>query len=315
MWILFKYPIFVKIKNENLENSQYNIYSKNIGFWSCLYLGFFDFFLKQNNSVSLFSGVNLKMGVKDKTCKFVYDTNAVKQKHRFFDVLLAIVCSISILFIGKIFSKYDTPFGITLSIFIILFVYRKIFINYIYSINIGTYKNYKLNIMYPHSIFEGIFSNIYALAYDVNKTVLLHKDVYFGGDRLKEYVMVHEEGHLVTKNPKKGICITFLFIIASFFGIAGPTIISDICPDKNYLHWIPCISYLIFLLVFNFIASNKNKEDEQKADIYAIKKIGKDAVLNGLKIIKNDKLSQKMETKLSGTEMDRRIIFVEKYNE
>ncbi|MCL2311388.1 MAG: hypothetical protein FWC41_02695, partial [Firmicutes bacterium] len=59
----------------------------------------------------------------------------------------------------------------------------------------------------------------------------------------------------------------------------------------------------------------KNKEDELKADAYAIKKIGKTAVLDGLSLIKNDNSYNKLGFKLSGILIDRRIQFVQEYDQ
>jgi len=315
VWILFKYPLIVKIKNENLEDSEYdNIYFKNIGFWSCLYIGFFDFFLKQSDLISLFSGINLKLRTANRRCKFIYIADTAKLKHRFCDIILTVVSSVLIFFFGKAFSKYDTVFGIVLAIATVLFVYRKVFLNYIYSVNVGKHEGYRLNVMYNYNIFDGIFSNIYGLAYDSNQSILLHRDVYCGGDILKNYILAHEEGHLLTKNRKMSFFITVIFVISSFLGIAGPTIISDFWPMKKWLTWIPTILYFGFLLIFNFLVSSKNNNGEFKADRYAVSKIGKDAVLDGLKIIKNDNLYRKSGMKISGTSLDRRIEFIEHYN-
>jgi hypothetical protein len=303
------------MKNEKFEESEYeSVYSKNIGFLSSLYIGFFDFFLKQSNQVSLFGGLNLKLRTTNRYCKFFYNSTTIKIKHKFFDIVLTVICSIAIFFFGRAFSKYETVFGVVLAIVTILFVYRKVFLNYIYSVNVGKYENYSLNVMYPHSLFDGIFSNIYGFAYDTNKSILLHKDVYSGGDILKKYVLAHEEGHLATKNRKMSFFIAAVFIVATFLGIAGPTIISDFWPTEKWVTWIPTILYFAFLFVFNFLATSKNNNDEFKADIYATKKIGKDAVLNGLKIIKNDNCYSKSGIKISGASIDRRMEFIENYN-
>ncbi|MCL2311626.1 MAG: hypothetical protein FWC41_03900 [Firmicutes bacterium] len=52
--------------------------------------------------------------------------------------------------------------------------------------------------MYPYSPFDGLFSNIYGFAYDIPKTILLHESVFNGGEKLKKYILAHEEGHLAT---------------------------------------------------------------------------------------------------------------------
>ena len=315
IWVLFKYPLIVKVKNENFEDSEYdNVYFKNINFWSCLYVGFFDFFLKQSDLISLFSGVNLKLGVTDKNCKFVYNPDTAKLKHKFCDVILTLIWGYSILFLRKVFLKYDTVFGIVLAIVTIFFVYRKVFLNYIYSVNVGKYENYDLNVMYSYCLFDGVFSNVYGFAYDTNKSILLHKDVFCGGDTLKQYILAHEEGHLVTKDSKKSFFITAIFIITSILGIAGSTIISDFYHGEKPLMWIPTILYIGFVFIFNFLVASKNSNDEFKADIYAAKKIGKNSVIDGLMIIKNDNLYRKSDLKVSGTSIDRRIEFVENYN-
>ena len=73
---------------------------------------------------------------------------------------------------------------------------------------------------------------------------------------------------------------------------------------------LPLIVYAVFLYVYLTLIRRKSEKDEFLADAYAVKSIGKEAVLKGLEIIKKDVL---YKIKLSGIEIDRRIEFVKEY--
>lgn len=313
IWLIFKFPLFVKVDEDINKLSFYeNIYSKNLNFWSRLYLIFFEF-TKPSKIISLFSTVCLKLGVNNRDCKFVYVLESPQIIHRFLDMVLTMVFSVVAFFITEEITKFGFIFGVLLYMLVMLIVYKKVLLNYIYSVNIDKVNGYNLNVVYPYNIFDGIFSRLYGLAYDMNRTILLSKQIFCGGENLKKYIIAHEEGHLATKCPKKTLLITITFVFASFFGIAGPCIASEIFPSIEWVQWFLAISYIIFILLFNKIINKKNKDEEFAADIFAIKKIGKEMVLKGLKIIKDDKLYVDSTVELTGTEIDRRIKFVEKY--
>ena len=312
-WIILKFPFVVKVYEDIDSLSFYkNIYSKKINFWSRLYLIFFEF-TKPSEIISLFSSVNLKLGVNNRDCKFTYVYELPKFIHRVMDIILTIVFSVVAIFITEEITKWGIIYGMVLYILVMLIVYKKVLLNYIYSVNIDRANGYKLNVIYPHNVLDGIFSRLYGLAYDMSRTILLSKQIFCGGEDLRNYIIAHEEGHLATKSPKKTLFITIIFAVASFLGIAAPCIVAEIFPSIEWLQWLLLIFYIVFTLVFNKIINKKNKDEEFAADIFAIKKIGKEMVLKGLKMIKDDKLYVDSTIKLTGTEIDRRIEFVKKY--
>jgi len=311
----FKFPLFVKTENDSFDISIYeNVYSKNISFLAKIYIGIF-YWTKISNTISLFTMETLKFGYGGRNSKFILNSGVPKFIHRFLDILLTLVCTILAFLISKEFSRFGILFGFLSAVLIFLTVYKKVLLNHIYSVNIGKHEGYNLNVMYKYSQFDGIFSNVYGLAYDIPKTILIHESVFSGKEELKKYILTHEEGHLATRSSKKSFWLTFIFIVTGFVGIASPTVISEIWPTSELLVWIPTVLFLLFLYIFDFIIQAKNKEDELKADAYAIKKIGKTAVLDGLSLIKNDNSYNKLGFKLSGILIDRRIQFVQEYDQ
>lgn len=313
IWLIFKFPLFVRVGEDTDQLSFYkDVYSKNINFWSRLYLVFFEF-TKPSKIISLFSTVSLKLGVNNRDCKFIYVLELPQIIHRFLDIVLTIVFSVAVFFITEEITKFGIVFGVLIYVLVMLVVYKKVLLSYIYSVNIDKANGYKLNVVYPYNIFDGIFSRLYGLAYDMNKTILLSKQVFCGGEDLKRYIIAHEEGHLATKCPQKTLLITITFVFTSFFSIAGPYIASEIFPSIEWIQWFLVISYIIFIFIFNKVINKRNKDEEFAADIFAIKKIGKEMILKGLKIVKDDKLYVDSTINLTGTEIDKRIEFVEKY--
>ena len=315
IWIAFKFPLFVKTEEDMSDLSFYdNIYSKNINFWSRLYLVFFEF-IKPSPIVSLFSPIILNLGVKNRECKFILIIKKPRFVHRFLDVVLAVVFGLGAFFVSNEITKFGAIFGVLMYILTMLVVYKKVFLNYIYSVTISKVNGYNLNIIYAFNIFDGIFSNLYGLAYDINKSILLSTQVFCGGENLKKYVIAHEEGHLATKSRKQTLLITLIFGFTSFLGIAGPCIASEFFSSTEKMQWLIVAFYIIFIFAFNKLVSRKNRNNEFAADAFAIKKIGKDLVLKGLTIIKADSLYRNSAVKLSGLEIDRRIEFVERYED
>ena len=315
IWVFFKFPIFINVDDNDLNNSSYEkTYVKNLGFWSRLYFGLFGPAIS-NKFVTLLGKSSLRLQIEGRFCIFNYIIEPSKPKYQIFDIALTIVCSVAAFFLGSGFVKFDAIFEISIFISAILFMYRRVLLNYIFSINIGKHEGYKLNVMYPYSPFDGIFSTIYGFAYDIPRTILLHKDIFCGGEELKKYVLAHEEGHLATRNPKRSLWITIIFIFVSFVGIAGPSIIFCFLPISGGTIWLIVFLYFLFVFVFDVVIKSRNKKDEFKADVYAIKKIGKNSVLEGLRVVKNDNLYYGSNLKFSDTLIDRRIEFVQKYQE
>lgn len=313
IWIFFKFPLFVKADEDANSLSYYkNIYSKSINWWARIYLVFLEF-TKPSKLISLFSAVSLSLGVNNRDCNFVCLRKPPKTIHRLLDIVFTIVFSAVAFFITDEITKWGLVYGILLYILVMLVVYKKVLVNYIYSVNIGKANGYNLNVIYPHDVLDGIFSRLYGLAYDTSRTILLSKQIFCGGEDLKKYIIAHEEGHLATKRPRKTLLTTIAFAFASFLGVAGPCIASEIFPLIESIQWLLLGFYIVFLLFFNKIINKKNKDEEFAADIFAIKKIGKELVLKGLQTIKDDKLYVGSTLKLTGTEIDRRIKFVEEY--
>ncbi|MDR0675491.1 MAG: hypothetical protein LBF97_00420 [Elusimicrobiota bacterium] len=315
IWIYFKYPLLIIDKVKELDKAFYNeIYYKKIGFWQCLFIETFYLIRQNNEMISLFGGNILKIGIKNKNCEFCYNSDSIKLIHRVFDIILTIICSIAVFFLVDEFTKFGIVFGITTAIFLIFLIFRKVILNYILSINIGEYKGYKLNIMYPHNPLDSIFSKIYGFACYIDNSILIHKDVFCGNDALKKYVLMHEVGHLKTAGRKKNFWSIFIFVVMTFLSITGIGFLSQVIDNKNDLKiWISVIIYIIFAFFYKKIMDRKNENDELKADIYAIKVIGKEAVLRGLEIIKSENISEKI--RFSGISINRRIEFVREYQE
>lgn len=313
IWLGFKFPLFIEIKNENLDDLYYdNIYLKEIGFLSNLFIGFFET-LKQNNVISLFTGITIKLGIKNRESKFTVIFNPAKLNQRILDIMLTIVCVPIAYTVSTEIAKFGVFFGIIFSVYMIIFSYKRYILTYIYSVNIGKNGNYKINIMYPYKFTSGIFSKYYGFAYFKHNAILLHKDVLCSGEKLRNYIIAHEEGHLAHKSSIKSNIMMTIFIFITFLGISGPNIIYGIWKVDDFRTVVPLLLYLLFLSIYVPIAKAQAKKNEKLADIYAIEKIGKTAVIDGLKIIKNDNIKKSFN--LSGTELDRRIDFVKTYNE
>lgn len=308
-----RFPLFIKTENEKIDESYYDdIYYKKLGFWSQLYLGFFHW-TKCNDSISLFSKKILYLGIKNRECKFTYNNSEVKKIYRIFDFILTVISSIVVFFLAQEFSKMGIVYGLTLSVFSLLFAFRNIILNHIFSVKIGNEEEYNLSIMYPYCIFDGIMSRKYGFAYYGDNNILLQKDVFCGGEMLKKYIIAHEKGHLKTSNRTKNLLLLFTIIFAtiSFFTSVGFMV--QIGVKRTELIILPLIMYAVFLYVYLTLLRKKSEKDEFLADVYAIKNIGKEAVLKGLEVIKKDTLYKNYEVKLSGIEIDRRIKFVKEY--
>lgn len=308
-----RFPLFIKTKNEKIDESYYDdTYYKELDFWSQLYLGFFHW-TKYNDSISLFSKKVLGLGIKNRECKFTYNNSEVKNIHRIFDFILTVISSIGVFFFAQEFSKMGVVFGLTLSVFSLLFVFRNIILNRIFSVKIGNDEEYNLSIMYPYCMLDGIMSRKYGFAYYGDNNILLQKDVFCGGEILKKYIVAHEKGHLKTSNRVKNLLqlITFIFVTILFFTSVGFMV--QIGVKRIEFIILPLVIYAIFLYVYLTLIRKKSEKDEFLADVYAIKDIGKEAVLNGLEAIKKDTLYKRSGVKLSGVDIDRRIEFVKKY--
>ncbi len=308
-----RFPLFIKTKNEKIDESYYDdTYYKELGFWAQLYLGFFHW-TKYNDSISLFSKKVLGLGIKNRECKFTYNNSEVKNIHRIFDFILTVISSIGVFFFAQEFSKMGVVFGLTLSVFSLLFVFRNIILNRIFSVKIGNDEEYNLSIMYPYCMLDGIMSRKYGFAYYGDNSILLQKDVFCGGEILKKYIVAHEKGHLKTSNRVKNLLqlITFIFVTILFFTSVGFMV--QIGVKRIEFIILPLVIYAIFLYVYLTLIRKKSEKDEFLADVYAIKDIGKEAVLNGLEAIKKDTLYKRSGVKLSGVDIDRRIEFVKKY--
>lgn len=312
-YLPIRFPLFIKTKNEKIDESYYdNICCKKLGFWSQLYLGFFHW-TKYNDSISLFSKKILCLGIKNGECKFAYNNSEVKNIHRIFDFVLTVISSIGVFFFAQEFSNMGILYGFTLSVFSLLFAFRNIILDRIFSIKIGNEEEYGLSIMYSYCAIDGIMSRKYGFAYYGDNNILLHKDVFCGGEILKKYIIAHEKGHLNTSNRAKNLLLLFILIFAttSFFTSVG--FMAQIGVKRIELIILPLIIYAIFLYVYLTLIRRKSEKDEFLADAYAVKSIGKEAVLKGLEIIKNDTLYADSRVKLSGIEIDRRIKFVKEY--
>lgn len=309
-YLPIRFPLFIKTKNEKIDESYYdNTYCKKLGFWSQLYMGFFHW-TKSNDSISLFSKKILCLGIKNRKCKFAYNNSEVKNIHRIFDFILTVISSIGVFFFAQEFSKMGVVYGLTLSVFSLLFAFRNIILNRIFSVKIGDEEEYSLSIMYPYCVLDGILSRKYGFAYYGDNNILLHKDVFCGGEILKKYIIAHEKGHLKTSNRAKNLLLLFTFIFSTtlFFTSVGFLVqIGVKCVEFIIL---PLIVYAVFLYIYLTLIRRKSEKDEFLADAYAVKSIGKEAVLKGLEIIKKDAL---YKIKLSGIEIDRRIEFVKEY--
>lgn len=313
IWLWLRFPLVVKIKEEDLYSSCYdNIYTKKIGFWQNLFIGFFDL-LKQNNIISLLGGYTMELGTRGRDCKIIIKPNFSKLSQNAFDVILTVFCGIAAFFISSEFAKLGVVFGLVFSTYMIISLYKKYILNYIYSITVNTQRGYKINVMYPYRIFDGIFSKYYGFAYLKFNAILLHKDVFCGGDKLRNYIIAHEEGHLANKSSIKINLAMYLFIFATFLGISSGNVMYGIWGIDDYRSFIPLILYLLFLAVYLPLAKAQEEKLEKCADTYAIKKLGKDAVIDGLEIIKSDNFEDKCN--LSGTPLNRRIEFVKEYSE
>ena len=312
-YIPIRFPLFIKTKNEKIDESYYNdIYCKKLGFWSQLYLGFFHW-TKCNDSISLFSKKILCLGIKNRECKFTYNNSEVKNMYRIFDFILTVISSIVVFFFAQEFSKMGIVYGVTLSVFSLLFAFRNIILNRIFSIKIGSEEEYSLSIMYPYCVLDGIMLRKYGFAYYGDNNILLHKDVFCGEEILKKYIIAHEKGHLKTSNRAKNLLLlsALIFATTSFFTSVGFMVQTGV--KRIELIILPLIIYTVFLYIYLTLLRKKSEKDEFLADAYAIKNIGKEAVLKGLEIIKKDTLYKNYGVKLSGIEIDRRIKFVKEY--
>lgn len=316
--VLFKYPLIVKVNNEKMCTLDYDsVNMKNIGFFSCLYIGLFEFCTKQSNLVSIFGGAKLKLFKTDRNCTFEYNTNVTKMRYKVFDIILTMTCLAFVLFVKKNLSNYENVINTALwslvSLYIILLKFRKAILNSIHSINIGSIGKYKLNIIDQYNIFEGIFSKNYGFANMISETIMISKETFCSGDNLRKYILAHEEGHL--DHSKRGLTIFMvaISILADFFGIVGVYIVSILFPSKAWISWTSLGLYFVFLIIFNIILKRRTKDGEFAADAFAIKKIGKDSVINALEILKNDKTCLGKNKKLSGIDFDKRIEFAKKF--
>lgn len=263
--------------------------------------------------IYLFTGITIKLGIKNRECKFAIILNPAKLSQRILDIMLTIVCAPIAYVVSTEIAKFGVFFGIIFSVYMIIFLYKRYILTYIYSVNIGKNENYKINIMYPYKFTDGIFSKYYGFAYFKHNAILLHKDVFCGGEKLRNYIIAHEEGHLAHRSSIKSNIMMTVFIFITFLGISSPNIIYGIWKIDDFRTVVPLLLYLLFLSIYVPIAKTQAKKNEQLADIYAIEKIGKTAVIDGLEIIKNDNIEKSCN--LSGTELDGRIDFVKTYNE
>ena len=255
-----RFPLFVKIKNEKIDESYYDdTYCKELGFWTQLYLGFFHW-TKCNDSSSLFSKKIWGLGIKNRECKFTYNNSEVKNIHRIFDFILTIISSIGVFFFAQKFSKMGVIFGLTLSIFSLLFAFRNIILNRIFSIKIGNCEGYNLSIMYPYCIFDRIISHKYGFAYYGDNNILLQKDVFCGGEILKKYIVAHEKGHLKTSNRTKNLLLLFTFIFVTILFFTSVGFMVQIGVKRIEFIILPLIIYAIFLYVYLTLIRKKVKK-------------------------------------------------------
>lgn len=309
--LYLKFPLFVTIKNSEERNLLYceRIYVTKVGFWSKLYIGMFCW-NRVNDFISLFGKETLELYDDGKERSMEINSGKVKFINKFFDVVFAGIFCVVMFFISREFAKLEIVFGVVFSVLVILFLFRKIILDYIFSINVGEYEGYKLNILYPYNSSN---CKTLGLAYVIKKTILLNKKAFYGENELKQYILAHELGHLKTISRTKKIINTFIVTTCSFITIFMGVSWSNITGKKDdYTIWFLIVAYIMFVYLYRKNMKKKEQINEINADIFAIKKIGKNAVLKGLEIIEN---IEAKDATFSGLSIEKKIKFIKEYKE
>lgn len=308
-----KFPLVIKINVDDVDVSHYkDIYVKKLGFWSQLYQGFFCW-SKAGDSISLFSDKIIKLGINNRDCKFAQCYEAVKARHRFCDFALTIFMSVAAFFLAKEVSKTGIVFGFVLATYAILFRFRNVILSRVFSVCISDGEEYKVALMFPYGSVRDFLNKSFGFAYYADNTILIHKDVFCGGEVLRKYIFAHEVGHLKKACRVANVFIISIFIFMTYAFFISLGLIVQSASSNIFSPILPLIGYLVFLCAYLPFVQRINQKSEWLADTYAINDIGKDAVLQGLKAIKDDSSYENLGLNFSGIPIDRRIKFVEEY--
>ena len=166
--------------------------------------------------------------------------------------------------------------------------------------------------MYPYGFVNSFTPSQYGFANCLKNDILINQKVFSGGEILKQYILAHEEGHLKTVNRKKSVAILSFFLSFTFLFFLSEGILVQLGIENIMIILTPLALYLIFLIIISIISLNYIKHNEILADVYAIKKIGKEAVFDGLSVIVNDnKFSKNLN--ISGISAHKRLEFVKTF--
>lgn len=308
-WLLVKFPLFVKKHSDTLTYDE--VHSKKINLLSKIYSGLVNWTVPCQY-VSFFTNMTLSAGIKNRDCSLALNEDPVKPRHRVCDLILTIFSCLLMLFITPEFSKVGILFGFISFALSMLFFFRNLILSRIFSVNIGLYKSYNLSIMYQYGFVNNFTPSQYGFANCLKNDILISQKVFSGGETLKQYILAHEEGHLKTVNRKKSIAILSVFLSFTFLFFLSEGILVQLGIENVMIILIPLALYLVFLIIISLISLSYCKRNEILADVYAIKKIGKEAVFDGLSAIVNDnKFSKNLN--ISGISVNRRLEFVKTF--
>lgn len=310
IFVYIKFPLFINTSQEKTFDTDFydNIYEQNLGWFKCLFFALFT--AEKSNFVSLFSGVTIKLHVKDRICKFTWKNKKTKFIHRLLDfTLLFILIPIAYLLVLGLLS-FEWKSGLFIFIIFTLFSFRKIILFYFFSINVNTIDEYKINVVYPYSTVRTILYKRYGTAGCFKKTVFITDDTFRLNQTIKDYVIAHEMGHI--KN-RKGIFIHYVFFVLLIAYLSmGPYIFGEMM-NNDFAYFIPIITYLIYRMTWGYRIHEKMELD---ADKYALQKIGKEKCLEALNVMKKDSGKQSNKNWLSrAIPLERRIQFIKDYED
>lgn len=308
-WILsIKFPLFIDEKpvQKPSKDSYDKKYTQNLGWFKCLCFSLFT--AEKSNLVSLFSGATITMYEKDRICKFTWENKPVKSTHRTLDfVLLLTAESIFCALMTNLFS-FNFLSGFCFLIIGTTFLFRKKFLFFILSINVGKCYGYKLNVIYPYKEAMFLIYKYFGTVEPLTKTILITENTYRLDPIIREYVTAHEAGHL--KDKKTLLTQFFMNVIVMVYFFMIPHLI------KFLGIWIVIYSILIYFIFKMTIGCKIDQNFEFSADSFALKKLGKQKCIEALKLMNKNLLSnEKNNFGKKNVALENQIHFINNYKE
>lgn len=278
---IVRFPLFIEDKNEQVNETFYsNKYENNISWLKKLI--YILLTLEISYIPSIFSVSKLQLYMKGRICKFILLHNKPKFIHKFYDICLMIILAFLAIIFANILINVDIFSFLILAIIILILLERKNLLMYSLSTNVGQKDGVNINVVYPYSSSQVKIFKYYGITF--LNTVLITQDAFRLNPVIKNYVVMHEMGHIKNK------CISLIRRITVTFNVFFVTLMPCILHDcfginKPFILFLPLILFCLYTMTIGYYITEKS---ELLADKFAVNILGYEKCIEALNLLNKE---------------------------